>query len=193
MNGTEIVLDFGEWEKLEEGRSSNITAVRYQSEQQWLFVRFKNGGEYAYLDVTQAEYLNLVEAESIGRFLNGQIKPGHGFVRVPDNVDLLTLDERATAYRIIESGVSTVLLGEGVLNEAVKGAPVYILKVSSSDVVREGTVPSTDFDVVAVPPGGLDCGVSYSRVGGDPGMYYQLTMAALFYVEKHIRSTRKMK
>ena len=66
--------------------SSNLAAVGYtpesETERATLHVRFKNGGEYNYLDVPQEHFDGLVGASSVGQYLNQQIKPSYQFEKV---------------------------------------------------------------------------------------------------------------
>lgn len=55
--------------------SSNVRAVGYDDSKQILHVEFLNGGRYIYFDVPFEDYNALVEAPSIGRFLNARIIP----------------------------------------------------------------------------------------------------------------------
>lgn len=56
-------------------KSSNVDRVGYNNETKELHVIFLTGAEYKYIGVPESEYLNLVGAESVGKYLNGQIKP----------------------------------------------------------------------------------------------------------------------
>ena len=49
-----------------------------------LKVRFRNGRTYYYLDVPRETYRRLMTAESLGKFINEEIKPKYKAVRVPD-------------------------------------------------------------------------------------------------------------
>lgn len=57
--------------------SSAVTMVGYDASRRRLEVEFKGGGLYAYLDVTPAEYGELLAADSIGDYVNTRIKPRH--------------------------------------------------------------------------------------------------------------------
>lgn len=60
--------------------SSAIESVAYDSGTQSLYVRFlPSGAEYAYENVTQAEYVALTTAGSIGQHFNATIKKTHEF------------------------------------------------------------------------------------------------------------------
>jgi hypothetical protein len=54
--------------------SKMFSAVGYDSETQTLQVRFANGGTYAYLDVPETVYQELMAAESKGKFFAVRIK-----------------------------------------------------------------------------------------------------------------------
>jgi KTSC domain len=55
--------------------SSAISVIGYDEESRELFVRFRNGDAYTYLDVPPEEWLALCDAESKGTFVNQVIKP----------------------------------------------------------------------------------------------------------------------
>lgn len=54
--------------------SSNIEQVGYDNEDSVLFVEYKGGARYSYSKVPQKIYVQLLEAESVGRFMNEEIK-----------------------------------------------------------------------------------------------------------------------
>jgi len=56
-------------------RSSTVRWVGYDLDDHVLEVGFVSGGVYHYLDVPPEAALALLEADSIGRHLNGQVKP----------------------------------------------------------------------------------------------------------------------
>lgn len=62
--------------------SSNIAQVGYEQETKHLYVEFNNGTVYRYLDVNEEVYEQLVNAASVGKFLNAEIKPNHNYERV---------------------------------------------------------------------------------------------------------------
>jgi hypothetical protein len=57
--------------------SSAVRAVRYHSAQNKLDVRFEEGREYRYGNVPRSKFRALLEADSIGEFVNREIKPYH--------------------------------------------------------------------------------------------------------------------
>jgi len=59
--------------------SSNIRAVGYDLDEHVLEVEFHSGGVYDYLDVPPEEALALLESDSLGRYLNAEIKPRYRF------------------------------------------------------------------------------------------------------------------
>lgn len=60
------------WKKVE---SSNINSVRlYEGD---LYVEFKAGAKYKYYCVTVEKYNELLESDSVGRFVNKHIKGQH--------------------------------------------------------------------------------------------------------------------
>lgn len=55
--------------------SSNVQEVGYDEPTQELQVRFKNNSLYRYIGVPKVEFDNLLGAESVGKYLNANIKP----------------------------------------------------------------------------------------------------------------------
>jgi hypothetical protein len=58
--------------ELKQVESSNIDKVGY--DEKTLFILFKNGGLYKYIDVPSDIYDGLVVAESVGKYLNTEVK-----------------------------------------------------------------------------------------------------------------------
>lgn len=55
-------------------KSSNLNSVRYAKAEQVLFIEFKTGTVYAYLNVPLWVMTGLIEAESKGKFFTVNIK-----------------------------------------------------------------------------------------------------------------------
>jgi hypothetical protein len=64
--------------------SSAVRAVRYHSGRGELDVRFEDGKEYRYSGVPRSKFRNLLNAESIGQFVNWEIKPWHSVSEITD-------------------------------------------------------------------------------------------------------------
>jgi hypothetical protein len=62
--------------------SSNVATVGYDSKTQTLEIEFNNGGVYQYFDVSQEIYEALISADSVGKFLNANIKGYYRYARV---------------------------------------------------------------------------------------------------------------
>jgi len=62
--------------------SSSIAAAEYDRDRRTLRVRFSPGGIYDYLDVPAGVVREFLNAPSLGRFVNWQIKPRYRYVRV---------------------------------------------------------------------------------------------------------------
>jgi hypothetical protein len=62
--------------------SSAVEAVGYDADQQELWVRFTGGAVYAYVDVPEDTHRALLAADSIGTFVNHEIKPHHRYRRL---------------------------------------------------------------------------------------------------------------
>jgi hypothetical protein len=56
-------------------RSTSVVAVGYDEGRHELSVTFVSGETYVYGMVPPSVYRSLMEAESVGRFVNGTIKP----------------------------------------------------------------------------------------------------------------------
>lgn len=54
--------------------SSNVKAIAYVEDSRTLMVEFAHGGFYTYDGVERDHYVDLVHAESVGRYLNQVIK-----------------------------------------------------------------------------------------------------------------------
>jgi hypothetical protein len=62
--------------------SSSIAAAEYDRNRRTLRVRFSPGGIYDYLDVPAGVVGEFLNAPSLGRFVNGHIKPHYRYIRV---------------------------------------------------------------------------------------------------------------
>ncbi len=60
---------------MQEVKSSMLTHVGHDPMTNKLTVRFTNGGEYVYDEVTEDEYKDLMEAKSIGAHFAQHIRP----------------------------------------------------------------------------------------------------------------------
>jgi hypothetical protein len=60
--------------------SSNVESIGYDEESKDLYVRFRSGSPmYIYEGVPQASFDELMNSDSIGSYLNQQIKPNYHF------------------------------------------------------------------------------------------------------------------
>ena len=62
--------------------SSNVRSIGYDACSLTLEVEFKSGSIYQYIGVPQSEYESLMNAPSIGKYLNNYIKGHYRFVQV---------------------------------------------------------------------------------------------------------------
>lgn len=62
--------------------SSNIAAIGYDVQSSTLEIEFLNGSIYQYFDVAENVYNELMQAGSIGAYLNSYIKGNYRFSRV---------------------------------------------------------------------------------------------------------------
>lgn len=65
--------------------SSAVSQVAYQARHRRLYVTYRgSGASYVYLDVPQRKYDLLMKADSVGAFINKQIKPFHKCQRLEE-------------------------------------------------------------------------------------------------------------
>ncbi len=63
-------------------QSSNVASIGYDPGTLTLEVEFTNGAVYQYFDVPEVEYQNLIGAESVGSYLNQNIKNNYRYARM---------------------------------------------------------------------------------------------------------------
>jgi hypothetical protein len=63
-------------------KSSNIKNLEYNEDVQTLTVEFQNGYKYAYAKVPKFIFISLISAESLGRYLNQNIRGNYSCVRL---------------------------------------------------------------------------------------------------------------
>lgn len=73
--------------------SSNVDEIAHDGHD--LFVRFKNGGLYKYRGVPRSVFERMLKAESVGKFLNAEVKPHYQFTKMPagDDPDEAEIEE----------------------------------------------------------------------------------------------------
>ena len=62
--------------------SSSINNIGYDPDTQRLFLEYSGGRLYEYLDVPEEIYVGLLQAESMGRFVNYAIKPHYYYQEI---------------------------------------------------------------------------------------------------------------
>lgn len=62
--------------------SSNVVSVGYDPNTLTLEVEFKGNSVYQYFDVPEAVYQELMQASSIGQYLNANIKQSYRYAKV---------------------------------------------------------------------------------------------------------------
>jgi len=62
--------------------SSNVAEVGYDMDTMILEVAFQNGTVYQYFDVPESIYQELLRSDSVGTFLNQQIKNSYRYAKV---------------------------------------------------------------------------------------------------------------
>jgi hypothetical protein len=63
-------------------QSTNVAEVGYDSETMTLEVAFHNGTLYQYFDVPEVMFQELLRSDSVGRFLNTQIKNSYRYAKL---------------------------------------------------------------------------------------------------------------
>jgi hypothetical protein len=58
--------------------SSNIKSIGFDKETTTLEIEFKNGTVYRYEPISEDTYLELIQAESVGKYFNQHIKNASG-------------------------------------------------------------------------------------------------------------------
>lgn len=93
--------------------SSNLASVGYEPSSQILEVEFKSGLLYHYFRVPPAKFEALMAADSVGKYLNAEIKPHHGYEQLRDDgARNLAHAQRQLDADGIEVGVSRQALDE---------------------------------------------------------------------------------
>lgn len=62
--------------------SSNVAEVGYDPATMTLEVAFHSGSVYQYFDVPESLYHEMLQAESVGRFLHEQIKNSYRYAKI---------------------------------------------------------------------------------------------------------------
>lgn len=70
--------------------SSNVKRVAFHEDSKTLCVQFHGGGLYGYHDVGNDTYVELVHAESVGKYLNSVIKVMYPYTKYGDEIELLS-------------------------------------------------------------------------------------------------------
>lgn len=63
-------------------KSSTVAKVGWNPETSELLVEFSSGAQYRYLAVEKGVYESLLAAESVGKFLNANIKEQYEFQKI---------------------------------------------------------------------------------------------------------------
>lgn len=62
--------------------SSNVASVGYDPQTMTLEVEFLGGSVYQYFDVPESEYSGLIGADTVGGYLNSNIKGRYRYARI---------------------------------------------------------------------------------------------------------------
>lgn len=65
-------------------KSSNVESAGYDAEEKVLEIKFRNGGIYQYGGVQPEMYAELLAAESVGRFVSQEVRPGRRGLRIEE-------------------------------------------------------------------------------------------------------------
>ena len=79
MNNEVVIANELIWQII---KSSNVDAIAYDEQLNELHVRFKGGAHYAYEVPSMSVYSDLMVADSVGGFLNKNIKNKYKFRKV---------------------------------------------------------------------------------------------------------------
>lgn len=60
-------------------QSDNLAEVGYCADTMVLEIAFHNGSVYQYFDVSEAAFLELMQAESMGKHFNAHIRPNYRY------------------------------------------------------------------------------------------------------------------
>ena len=82
--------------KMQSVKSSNVRAVGYDGETKTLQVEFKSGGIYQYAGVQPEMYADLLEAESVGRFVSQVVRSGRKGLRIEEGKKDASTDQKKT-------------------------------------------------------------------------------------------------
>lgn len=63
-------------------KSSTVAKVGYNAETSELHVEFSSGAQYQYAAVEKGVYESMLSAESVGKFLNSNIKEKYEFQKI---------------------------------------------------------------------------------------------------------------
>lgn len=74
--------------------SSNVDAVAYDEPSHSLVVLFTNGGLYSYDDVEMQVYVEMVHAESVGKYLNQMVKGRYAYHQWFNEQELLVFIQK---------------------------------------------------------------------------------------------------
>ncbi len=82
--------------KMQPVKSSNVRAVGYDGETKTLQIEFKSGGIYQYAGVQPEMYADLLEAESVGRFVSQVVRSGRKGLRIEEEKKDASTDKKKT-------------------------------------------------------------------------------------------------
>ena len=64
--------------------SSSVRGIGYEEDRHALYVRFIDGEVYEYFNVPVDDFIDLLQAKSIGWFVNNRIKPYYDYRKVEE-------------------------------------------------------------------------------------------------------------
>ena len=91
--------------------SSNIDGYLYLEKRMLLFIAFKGGGTYVYMNVDASKARSFANAASIGSFFHSQIKDCHTWKKLDDDdLEFMLSKESARAHSRQSGMVASELL-----------------------------------------------------------------------------------
>tara|TARA_R110000796_G_scaffold11198_5_gene37376 strand:+ start:3757 stop:4185 length:429 start_codon:yes stop_codon:yes gene_type:complete len=121
--------------------SSNILASAYDTNKKELTITFKNGGQYAYLDVPQTNFTRFETADSQGKIFNTHIKE-HKFVKL-DKVDTKPILEEVNKVKAAElASFEALMIGQmsemvDYYNDSTKFSSILMERLLESNKLYE--------------------------------------------------------
>lgn len=136
--------------QMEPVTSSQVASIGYDKAAQDLHVQFNSGGTYVYHGVAPGVYVDLMNSESVGRFINQQIKPTYTGTR-PDGTAFAPAPPKAaktSAPKPITAAVPEAAPPAKAINALPDDGEPYthqklVADLQAAEVLLAGFVPAT--------------------------------------------------